>query len=123
MISKKIAASTVALALGASAVVAPQATALPEEFTSPPGRTANPQQGACAVVLDQNITTVNPGVALKTTQNGVSVGVGLDEVDNAFVPWVSVSADSERVFQSGTAFIVVENVGTQDATTPTSLKL
>lgn len=116
MISKKIAASTVALALGASAVVAPQATALPEEFTSPPGRTANPQQGACAVVLDQNITTVNPGVALKTTQNGVSVGVGLDEVDNAFVPWVSVSADSERVFQSGTAFIVVENVGTQDAT-------
>ena len=66
MISKKLIAGAVALALGGSIAVAPQASALPTQFTSPPTRQSVAQQ-ACEVVLDTNITTVDPGVALKLT--------------------------------------------------------
>ena len=115
MISKKLIAGAVALALGGSIAVAPQASALPTQFTSPPTRQSVAQQ-ACEVVLDTNITTVDPGVALKLTTSGVTVGVGLDEVDNAFVAWIGLSAEAQRIFESGLAIVDVENAGTEQAT-------
>ena len=78
MNAKKIAASAVALALGTSAIVAPQVTALPEEFVSPPGAVGNPEQEECQVVMEDTASTSRPDLAREAYQSGVSAGVALN---------------------------------------------
>lgn len=108
-------AGVVALALGASAVVAPQAHALPAEFVSPPGRVSNPEQGQCTVVLSINTTSVSPGRAFAQSQSGVTVGVGLDAGNTQFTPWITLDPEGERIFESAKANITVENEALQSA--------
>lgn len=114
-IAKKTVAGVVALALGASAVVAPQAHALPAEFVSPPGRVSNPEQGQCTVVLSINTTSVSPGRAFAQSQSGVTVGVGLDAGNTQFTPWITLDPEGERIFESAKANITVENEALQSA--------
>ena len=108
-IAKKTVAGVVAFALGASVVLTPQANALPGQFTSPPGVTTNPQQGACTVALAINTTSVSPGRAFVQGQSGVTVGVGLDRDNKQFTPWVTLDPQGERIFNSATANITVAN--------------
>ncbi|GEM_PF-5042851 len=86
LISKKLTASVVALALGASAIMVPQASALPATFISPPSMGSNPQQFQCNIVLATNSTSVSPGRAFDESQNGVTVGAGLDAKNTQFTP-------------------------------------
>ena len=108
-IAKKTVSGVVAFALGASVVLTPQANALPAQFTSPPGVTTNPQQGACTVALAINTTSVSPGRAFVQGQSGVTVGVGLDRDNKQFTPWVTLDPQGERIFNSATANITVAN--------------
>lgn len=114
--SKKITAGAVALALGASAVVAPQATALPAGFVSPPGFTENPEQVNCNLLLSHTVSTIQPGEAFKSAQSGATVGAALEGDQSFFRPFISLSSQGERLFSNAEAVINVHNAGTQDAT-------
>ncbi|MDK8880446.1 YPDG domain-containing protein [Corynebacterium sp. MSK008] len=119
---KKIAASAVALALGTSAIVAPQATALPEEFVSPPGVLGNPSQDDCKIVMEDNVSTSQPGEARKATQNGVAAGIALNEANTEYLAWVTLDRESERIFERAEAKAEITNNATKDVTQSFTVK-
>ena len=111
---KKIAASAVALALGTSAIVAPQATALPEEFVSPPGALGNPEQEECQVVMEDTVSTSRPDEAREAYQSGVSAGVALNRANTEYLTWVTLDKKGERIFESAKAEFDVINYAKKD---------
>ncbi|WP_210400190.1 YPDG domain-containing protein, partial [Corynebacterium sp. HMSC034A01] len=119
---KKIAASAVALALGTSAIVAPQATALPEEFVSPPGALGNPEQDDCQIIMEDNVSTSQPGDAREADQNGVFAGVALNEANTEYLAWVSVDSKGERIFERAVANAEITNNATKDVTQSFTVK-
>lgn len=122
MNSKKIASSVVALALGASALVAPRAAALPADFVSPPSNNSNPEQSQCNVTLQQNTSTSQVGDATETTRNGITVGAATEDATvngvqkHVFRPWIEVSSTGERIVNSATATIGISNFSKNDNT-------
>ena len=119
---KKIAASAVALALGTSAIVAPQATALPEKFVSPPGVLGNPSQDNCQVVMEDSASTSRPGNAREATQSGVSAGVALNRANTEYLTWVTLDSEGERIFERAEAMANVTNHATKDVTQSFTVK-
>ena len=111
---KKIAASAVALALGTSAIVAPQATALPEEFGSPPGALGSPEQEECQVVMEDTVSTSRPDEAREAYQSGVSAGVALNRANTEYLTWVTLDKKGERIFESAKAEFDVINYAKKD---------
>ena len=107
--SKKITAGAVALALGASAMVAPRATALPTDFVSPPGSSRNPVQANCSIQLSSNVDTTQPGHNIETSQAGLTAAASLDANGDYFRPRVSVSSEGQRILNDGTATLLVAN--------------
>ncbi len=122
MISKKMTASALALALGASALVAPQALALPSEFVSPPGALGNPEQDDCQVIMEDNVSTSQPGKAREATQSGVSAGVALNQANTEYLAWVTVDRESERIFERARADFEVTNNATKAVTQSFTVK-
>lgn len=122
MNAKKIAASAVALALGTSAIVAPQATALPEEFVSPPGVLGNPEQDDCQITMEDNVSTSQPGEAREADQNGVAAGVALNEANTEYLAWVTLDSKGERIFKRAVANAEIANKATKDVTQSFTVK-
>ena len=119
---KKIAASAVALALGTSAIVAPQATALPETFVSPPGVVGNPGQEECQVVMEDTVSTSRPGEAREATQSGVTAGVALNEANTEYLTWVTLDSKGERIFERAEAEARVANDASKNVTQSFTVK-
>ena len=98
--SKKISAGAVALALGTSALVAPQARALPGEFTSPPGLNIGYQVG-CQNTLSHSVERGMQGRTYEESySNGLTIG-SLREEDwfnnkEEVTIWVSYTPQGER---------------------------
>lgn len=97
--SKKITAGAVALALGASAMVAPQARALPAEFVSPPNYNL-PRVSGCAVGFGDELGSTAAESIRGTRIAGAEVGVSrtIDGNDIRFTPWVTLSGEDQRIF-------------------------
>ena len=119
---KKIAASAVALALGTSAIVAPQATALPEKFVSPPGAVGNPGQEECQVVMEDTVSTSRPDLAREAYQSGVSAGVALNSANTEYLTWVTLDKKGERIFERAKAEFDVINYASKDVTQSFTVK-
>ena len=119
---KKIAASAVAVALGTSAIVAPQVTALPEEFVSPPGAVGNPGQDECQVVMEDTVSTSRPGEAREATQSGVTAGVALNEANTEYLTWVTLDSKGERIFERAEAEARVANDASKNVTQSFTVK-
>lgn len=94
----------------------PQASALPATFISPPSMGSNPQQLECNIVLAVNSTSHSPGRAFDESQNGVTVGAGLNVENTQFTPWVTLDPEGERIFKSAKVNITVENESDDPAT-------
>lgn len=77
---------------------------------------SNPQQLECNIVLAINTTSVSTGRAFDESQNGVTVGAGLDAKNTQFTPWVTLDPEGERIFESAKVNITVENQGPDPAT-------
>ena len=119
---KKIAASAVALALGTSAIVAPQANALPETFVSPPGAVGNPGQEECQVVMEDTVSTSRPDEAREAYQSGVSAGVALNRANTEYLTWVTLDKKGERIFERAKAEFDVINYASKDVTQTFTVK-
>lgn len=122
MNAKKIAASAVAVALGTSAIVAPQVTALPEESVSPPGAVGNPGQDECQVVMEDTVSTSRPDEAREAYQSGVSAGVALNRTNTEYLTWVTLDKKGERIFERAKAEFDVINYASKDVTQTFTVK-
>ena len=122
LISKKMAASVVALALGTSAIVAPQAAALPEKFVGPPGAVGNPGQEECQVVMEDTVSTSRPDEAREAYQSGVSAGVALNRANTEYLAWVTLDSKGERIFERAKAEFDVINYASKDVTQSFTVK-
>lgn len=112
--SKKISAGAVALALGASALVAPQARALPGEFTSPPGLNIGYETG-CRATLSHSLETLqrDRNWERSETPGGVINTVRVDDRaagTTTFWAWASLEERAQRLQRFNEVTLEVRNV-------------
>ena len=106
---KKITAGTVALALGASALIAPNASALPDTFISPPGVSSNPGFLKCNVRFENNVSNTQPGQVEAQTYQGITLGTSNNPANTVYRPWITVSSDGGRIVESASVELQVNN--------------
>ena len=106
---KKITAGTVALALGASALIAPNASALPNTFISPPGVSSNPGFLKCNVRFENNVSNTQPGQVEAETYQGITLGASNNPANTVYRPWITVSSDGGRIVESASVELQVNN--------------
>ena len=106
---KKITAGTVALALGASALIAPNASALPDTFISPPGVSSNPGFLKCNVRFENSVSNTQPGQVEAETYQGITLGTSNNPANTVYRPWITVSSDGGRIVESASVELQVNN--------------
>ncbi len=106
---KKITAGTVALAFGASALIAPNASALPDTFISPPGVSSNPGFLKCNVRFQNSVSNTQPGQVEAETYQGITLGTSNNPANTVYRPWITVSSDGGRIVESASVELQVNN--------------
>lgn len=112
--SKKIAAGAVALALGTSAIVAPQARALPDRFTSPPGLELGYAKGC----QNNPSLSVEPGQQDRTFEENWSSGLILGTLREEYnskgtvevTVWASYTPEGERDIRFSELELEIRNI-------------